>query len=184
MTFATKIDGAWVALAPYQPATVNGISASWATLMAWSSAEREAFGLFEVPEPPAPAAGKYEKTRVLKPTGAKPSWDVTYADLPPPVAPVAPDNPTLGDWRVALLLWGRLSDIQAKVSALKAAGNPLGAVADERMNYSNNVLRGQLLQLKDVFGFTSAEVEESLWRASQVAQGDLSGVWPLPASGA
>lgn len=91
-----------------------------------------------------------------------------------------PDNPTLGDWRVALVLWGRLGDVLARIKALVDTGNPLGVVAQERVEYSNNVLLAQLLQLKDVFGFTEADVIESLWRADRVSKGDLSGEWPLP----
>lgn len=94
------------------------------------------------------------------------------ADLPP-------DGPTLSDWRVGLLLWGRRDELLGKVEAEKAKGTPIGAIADERVNYANNVLRAQLLQLRAVFGFTEAEIDESLWRADRVAKGDLSGVWPL-----
>ncbi len=97
-----------------------------------------------------------------------------------------PDNPTLGDWRVGLTLWGRIDDVTSKVADLVASSDlakqKVGKVAQERLQYSNNVLRSQLLQLKDAFGFSEADVDESLYRAHQVAQGDLSGVWPLPAS--
>lgn len=111
---------------------------------------------------------------------------VLTAYTPPAPAPTVPDNPTLGDWRVALTLWGRMDDVTSKVAALVASTDPvqhmLGKIASERLNYSNNVLRAQLLQLKDAFGFTSDDVDESLYRARQVSLGDLSGVWPLPAS--
>jgi hypothetical protein len=100
-------------------------------------------------------------------------------------ASTPPDNPTLGDWRVALTLWGRIDDVTGKVSALVSSDKPdqqkLGKIASERLNYSNNVLRAQLLQLKDAFGFSAAEIDESLYRARQVSLGDLSGMWPLPA---
>ncbi len=107
-------------------------------------------------------------------------------DAASPVPSGPPDNPTLGDWRVALTLWGRMDDVTSRVAALVASTDPakqiLGKIASERLNYSNNVLRAQLLQLKDAFGFTAADVDESLYRAHQVSIGDLSGVWPLPAS--
>lgn len=101
-----------------------------------------------------------------------------------PEAP-APDSPTLSDWRVGLALWkgasgaARLDEVTAKVAALEKAGNPMGRIARERLEYANHVLRAQLVQLKGVFGFTEAEVEESLGRAERVRQGDLSGTWPL-----
>lgn len=98
-------------------------------------------------------------------------------------AQLPPDGPTLSDWRVALLLWGRREELLGKVEAEKAKGTPIGAIADERVNYANNVLRAQLLQLRAVFGFSEAEIDESLWRADRVAKGDLTGVWPLPAAG-
>lgn len=107
-------------------------------------------------------------------------------DAQPAPAPAGPpDGPTLGDWRVALTLWGRIEDVSAKVAALAASNDAeqqkIGRVATERLNYSNNVFRAQLLQLKDAFGFTAADVDESLYRARQVSLGDLSSVWPLPA---
>ncbi|GEP11825.1 hypothetical protein [Methylobacterium gnaphalii] len=103
---------------------------------------------------------------------------------------VAPDNPTLSDWRVGLTLWKRpdgtprIDEVTGKVNALIAApdatGAVLGKVAKERLEFANNVLRAQLLALAGAFGFTPDDVEESLWRADRVRQGDLSGVWPLP----
>lgn len=121
-------------------------------------------------------------------------WDgqavVPY--VPPPLPVAVPDSPTLGDWRVGLVLWSRtdangvatdrLTDVMNAVNELVAAGNPMGVVARERLEYSNNVLRAELMQLKDAFGFTEADVDESLWRADCVRQGDLTGVWPTPAA--
>jgi hypothetical protein len=93
--------------------------------------------------------------------------------------PLAPDNPTLGDWRVGLFLWktsngNRRDDLIAKVKELVASGHPLGGVADERVNYSNNVQRATLLKLAPAVGFTPEDVEESLWRAEQVRLDDLA----------
>jgi hypothetical protein len=93
--------------------------------------------------------------------------------------PNAPDSPTLRDWRVGLLLWKRLDEVSDKVKALVDAGDPMGAIAKESLEYANTVLRAQLMQLREVFGFTAEDVEESLWRADRVRQGDLSGVWPV-----
>jgi hypothetical protein len=93
--------------------------------------------------------------------------------------PSAPDNPSLRDWRVGLMLWKRLDEVSDKVKALVDAGDPMGGVARESLEYANTVQRAQLMQLRDVFGFTADEVEESLWRADRVRQGDLSGVWPV-----
>lgn len=105
--------------------------------------------------------------------------------------PTVPDNPALGDWRVALLLWimtagdgtkrSRLSDVMAAVDRAVDAGEAVGSVARERLEYSNNVRRADLLALKDAFGFTAAEVDESLHRAHRVSLGDLSGAWPVAA---
>ncbi|MBA9067429.1 hypothetical protein FHR71_001159 [Methylobacterium sp. RAS18] len=90
-----------------------------------------------------------------------------------------PDNPTLSDWRVGVLLWGRLDDVTKRVTDLIASGNPLGAVALQRLEFANNVLREQLMQLRGTFGFTEGDVDESLWRAERVRMGDLSGRWPV-----
>lgn len=115
---------------------------------------------------------------------------VTQLPDPEPEPAPVPDNPTLGDWRVALLLWtrpdangspsNRLTDVMNRVFQLDANGVAIAAVAKERLEYSNNVKRSELMQLKDAFGFTAEEVDESLYRAQQVSLGDLSGVWPLP----
>lgn len=119
------------------------------------------------------------------PDAVRTQVDAVLAAHDPTRVPVtAVDNPTLGDWRVGLTLWGRMDDVTSRVNALvastDAAQRTLGKVAYERLNYSNNVLRAQLLQLKDAFGFSAADVDESLYRARQVSLGDLSGVWPLP----
>lgn len=102
-----------------------------------------------------------------------------------PAPAVVPDGPTLGDWRVGLLLWttptgNRRDELDAKVSDLAAIGNVMAEIAKERSQFSNNVFRAQLMVLKDAIGFTEADVDESLYRAHQVSLGDLSGVWPLP----
>ena len=71
----------------------------------------------------------------------------------------------------------------AQAEALVASSDPatamMGKIVTERLEYANNVFRSQLLTLKDALGFTEADVDESLWRAHQVALGDLSGKWPL-----
>lgn len=90
-----------------------------------------------------------------------------------------PDNPTLGDWRVAMVLWNRLDEIVSKIKDLVESGNPMGRVVQERVEYSNNVLRSELMTLRGALGFSAEDVDESLWRADRVRQGDLSGVWPL-----
>lgn len=126
----------------------------------------------------------------MNPTDVQTLWAVIQAHNPtkqPPVEP--PDNPTLGDWRVGLALWAYtsntgttsnwLTQVTSVVEALKAGGNPMGLVAEQRLEYSNNVSRATLLSIKDLFGFSTAQVDESLWRADRVSKGDLSGVWPL-----
>ena len=108
--------------------------------------------------------------------------------VPPAQVPVAPDGPTLSDWRVGLTLWTRadgahrIDEVTAKVAALVEKGDALGRIARERLEYANRVERVQLVQLADSLGFSKAEIEESLWRAERVRLGDLSGVWPLPTS--
>lgn len=103
------------------------------------------------------------------------------------ITPAFPDAPTLSDWRVGLTLWKkpdgtlRIDEVTQKVADLVAAGQPLGRIARERLEYANNVLRTELLQLADALGFVGGDVDESLWRADRVRQGDLSGTWPLAA---
>ncbi|MBB3905579.1 hypothetical protein GGR33_005119 [Methylobacterium brachythecii] len=91
-----------------------------------------------------------------------------YEPLAPPV--VVPDNPTNSDWRVGLILWQRFAEAEAKVVAAKDSGSVQGLIAWQRWEYANNVLRSELLQLKDVFGFAAADVDESLWRADRISK--------------
>ena len=102
------------------------------------------------------------------------------------LSPSPPDGPTLGDWRVGLTLWGRLDAVTAAVQAAMASSDPqtaiTGKIANQRIEYSNNVFRTDLIAVMAIFEFTQADVDESLWRASQVSKGDLSGVWPLPSA--
>lgn len=89
-TYAQRQDGVWRELRPTFPVrSDDGRQASWETFTALSVAEQQSLGGFLVPEPTTPE-GKVETGRFLKPTGAKPSWDVTYADIPPPSPAPAP----------------------------------------------------------------------------------------------
>ena len=110
-----------------------------------------------------------------------------FALRPLPDPNAAPDGPTLGDWRVGLLLWktptgNRRDELDQKVADLAATGDVMAEIAKERSQFSNNVFRAQLMVLKDAIGFTEADVDESLYRAHQVSLGDISGSWPLPTS--
>ncbi len=48
------------------------------------------------------------------------------------------------------------------------SGSMEGAIAWQRWEYANNVYRADLMALKDSFGFTAADVDESLRRAAAV----------------
>lgn len=81
-----------------------------------------------------------------------------------------PDGPTLSDWRVALIQMGRFSDVKAAVETARDSGAVEGLIAWERFEYANNVYRAELLRLAPVFGFTEAEIDESLRGAALVSQ--------------
>ena len=112
----------------------------------------------------------------------------------PTLTDAVPISVTLANWRVGLDLWmhddskggqvSRLTDVQAAVKGLVDAGNPVGKVAYQQLEYSNTAERPRLLALHEAFGFTAADVDESLHRADRVAQGDFSGKWPVPAKAA
>jgi hypothetical protein len=189
-----NVDGKWAVLPYGQPVTgPDDVQASYETVLSWPEGgeDWQAFGLARPSPASTPPAGKVEVSRALVDDGGKPAWAVTYEDAPAPAAPTAPDNPTLGDWRVGLSLWigdgatsTRLDDVTASVASLTGSDNvqarAIGSVAHQRLEYSNNVLRAQLRQLAPAFGFSAAEVEESLWRAYRASLGDLRGMWPLP----
>lgn len=111
---------------------------------------------------------------------------------------IAPDCQSLPWWRTALKLWtrtdstgavvSRFSDIDLAIKALEGATNSDGSpntalqrqgiLAREQFEYASSVVRDDLMKLAPAFGFSPSDVDESLWRADQVRQGDLSGVWP------
>jgi len=99
MIYATKIDGAWVLIYPGVPfVDATGISRPGNWLELALEEEREAAGVYRVPEPDAPPAGKVETGRV--PVGEdRPRWQVTYADAPPP--PPEPVPSEVADWQFA-----------------------------------------------------------------------------------
>lgn len=74
--------------------SADAISASYATVMLWSDAERDAFGVFAVPEPDAPPAGQMEVSRELVDANGRPVWSVTYQPIPTPEPPPVPASVT------------------------------------------------------------------------------------------
>ncbi|KTS10240.1 hypothetical protein SB2_06710 [Methylobacterium radiotolerans] len=109
---------------------------------------------------------------------------------PAPVIP--PDCLSLPWWRTALKLWirtdssgaqtARYADVDAAIKVLETATDVptqrAGILAREQFEYASTVLRDDLLKLAPAFKFTPADVDESLWRADRVRQGDLTGAWP------
>lgn len=115
---------------------------------------------------------------------------VVVAHDPNKIPIVIPDNPTLGDWRVGLALWGRLDEkgnpitwlnyLNTVVHGLVDSGHPVGQVVLQRLEYSNNVKRSELLQLMEYFQFNEDQVNESLRRAYIVSLGDLTPYRTIP----
>lgn len=97
--------------------------------------------------------------------GAEPVLSIGSGE-PEPV----PDGPTLSDWRVALIQMGRFQDVKAAVEVARDSGSTEGLIAWERFEYANHVFRAELLRLAPVFGFSEAEIDESLRVAAQVGQ--------------
>ena len=91
-TLTSKASGVWAVLLPGETVmNAQGIAASWDTVMSWSVAEQEAFGVFVPDEPGEPPTGKVAASRALKLDGARPEWEVAYVDAPAPALPVLPD---------------------------------------------------------------------------------------------
>lgn len=176
MTFAAKIADVWSVLPVGQPVTLNEISVSWETLNTMSVRSREEFGAYEVPEPDPAPEGKVEVSRALKPTGRRPVWDVTYADIPAPGPAPTPESVTNSDWRVGLILWpgsdgkSRFDEVEAKVIAARESGTTEGKIVWQRWEYANDVYRTELMALHETFGFSTEEVDESLSRAAAVSE--------------
>lgn len=110
------------------------------------------------------------------------AWLETNELAEPPLLPEpVPESASNSDWRVALILWGRFEDVASKVIAARDSGSFQGQVVWQRWEYANDVYWAELMQLRQDFGFSEAEVDESLRRADRVSKGDLTGVWPLAA---
>lgn len=101
-----------------------------------------------------------------------PSLTIEFATSAEPQAEgptPAPDRPTLSDWRVALIQMGRFADVKAAVEAARDTGSVDGLIAWERFEYANNVYRAELLRLAPVFGFSEADIDQSLRIAATVS---------------
>jgi hypothetical protein len=169
MTHATRAGSGW-ALLPYgEDVTYQGVTASYATVMLWSDAEREAFGVFAVPEPDAAPEGQMEAGRALVDKDGRPVWAVTYQPISTPELAPIPDGPTNSDWRVGLRIWGRFAEVEAAVIAARDSGTLEGGIAWDRFEYANNVYRSELMRLRDALGFSAEDVDESLRRAAAVS---------------
>jgi hypothetical protein len=107
-------------------------------------------------------------------------WDALQAakvDIAASTTP--PDCPSLVPWLTALDLWQRTdasgakgqasAQIEAAVAKLVAAGNPIGTLASRQFQAAGSVMRDELMRIAPAFGFTPADVDESLWRAAQSA---------------
>lgn len=120
------------------------------------------------------------------------AWRETHEVGEPLVepAPTPPDCGSLAHWRTGLKIWlrngvRRYDDVDNAIRALETApetgSQRAGLLAREQFEYANSVTRVELLRIAPLFGFSPPDVDQSLWRADRVSQGDLSGVWPLPA---
>lgn len=169
MTHATRAGSGW-ALLPYgEDVTYQGVTASYATVMLWSDDEREAFGVFAVPEPSVAPEGQVEASRKLVSRNKRPAWSVTYQPIPAPEPAPIPDGPTNSDWRVGLRIWGRFAEVEAAVIAARDSGTLEGGIAWDRFEYANNVYRADLMRLREALGFSAEDVDESLIRAAAVS---------------
>ena len=92
----------------------------------------------------------------------------------PPRPSTQPQQETLSDWRVGLVLLGRFDGVKAAVDAAAASGSVQGKIARERFEYANHVFRHELQTLAPVMGFTLDDVDESLWKANNVSKGILA----------
>jgi len=169
MTHAIRAGSGW-ALLPYgETVTYQGVSASYATVMLWSDAEREAFGVFAVSDPASPPEGQFEASRKLVSRNKRPAWLVTYEAIPAPEPAPVPDGPTNSDWRVGLRIAGRFAEVEAKIIAARDSGTLEGGIAWDRFEYANNVFRADLMRLREALGFSAEDVDESLIRAAAVS---------------
>lgn len=84
MTYAQKIDGAWIALPGGMPVRHDGIVASYLTVLAWTDEEREAFGLFAIGEADPIPAGKVSTGSRIETQDGRPVRVHDLADAPVP----------------------------------------------------------------------------------------------------
>lgn len=130
--------------------------------------ERAAAGIVEIAEPPAPPAGKVVVPGPLENRDGVLTRSFTLEDAPAPQPDPVPESVTNSDWRVALILWGRFAEVEAKVTAARDSGTVEGLIVWQRWEYANDVFRAELLARREAFGFSAEEVDESLRRAEAV----------------
>lgn len=135
------------------------------TLNAWSDGERAAVGVLTIVDDDIPEGKITTESTLENDNGTiRRRWTLEDAPSPPP-----PQQVTLSDWRVALIQLGRFDDVMAAVVAARDSGTPEGKVAWERFEYANHVYRSQLLQMAPAFGFSEADVDQSLELAASLS---------------
>ena len=137
-------------------------------LRAASEAELAGIGALDIAEPPAPPEGKRIVPGPLENRDGVPTRSYTQEDAPAPQPDPVPESVTNSDWRVALILWGRFAEVEAKVIAARDSGTVEGMIVWQRWEYANDVFRAELLARREAFGFDADEVDESLRRAGAV----------------
>ena len=130
--------------------------------------ELTAAGIVEIAEPPAPPEGKVIVPGPPVVEGEQVVRSYTLEDAPAPQPDPVPASVTNSDWRVALILWGRFAEVEAKVIVARDSGTVEGLIVWQRWEYANDVFRAELLARREAFGFTAEEVDESLRRAAAV----------------
>lgn len=169
MSYATIKGTAATELYPNTPFTdANGIQHPGNWLELSTPEMRVEAEVFDIVEPPAAPEGKTIVPQGLALIDGVPHRVYDVIDTPAPVVRV-PERVTNSDWRVALIQMGKLNEVTAKVNASNVPNNLIGQIAYQRFEYANEVYLSELMSFKDVFGFTEAEVNESMFTAAAVS---------------
>jgi len=111
MAYAQKINGTWVELPVGPSVRYLDFAASYDTVLLWSNAEREAFGVYEISDIPPVQSGKTAVAGPIIDVNGKPVRSYTLVDTPTPTGPPYYIPPSLLRQRAQKLgIWEDLTD--------------------------------------------------------------------------
>lgn len=138
MTYAIKIDGAWVEVAGHSVDLPDRtVSQAWVEGLA--SDERQALGFIAITGPTAAPGGQRIAATTIQDIAGRPVRVATYEAIP---APPVPDEVPMWKVRKLLILMGKLAEVEAALAAITGIA---GEVARSNWQTAPNLVRADPL---------------------------------------